>query len=60
MLIRAADLTNKLSVKDVMLGFSKFYKIVKGKKESLTEIPLGVEQIYGLFETNIFLKRLRI
>ena len=58
-LIRAADLTNKLSVKDVLLKFSKVYKIVRGKKESLSEIPSGVEKIDRLLGTNIFPKRLR-
>ncbi len=33
-LIRAADLTNKLSVKDVLLKFSKVYKIVRGNRET--------------------------
>ena len=58
-LIRAADLTNKLSVKDVLLKFSKVYKIVGGKKETLSEIPSGVEKIDELLGTNIFPKRLR-
>ena len=58
-LIRAADLTNKLSVKDVLLKFSKVYKIVGGKKETLSEIPSGVEKIDELLVTNIFPKRLR-
>ena len=58
-LIGAADLANKLSVKDVLLKFSKVYKIVRGKKESLREIPSGVEKIDRLLGTNIFPKRLR-
>ena len=57
-LIRAADLTNKLSVKDALLKFSKVYKIVGEKKESLSEIPSSVEKIDGLLGTNIFPKRL--
>ena len=57
-LIRAADLTNKLSVKDVLLKFSKVYKIVGEKKESLSEIPSSVEKIDRLLGTNIFPKRL--
>ena len=44
-LIRAADLTNKLSVKDVLLKFSKVYKIVRGARETLSEIPSSVEKI---------------
>ena len=58
-LIGAADLANKLSVKDVLLKFSKVYKIVRGKKESLSEIPSGVEKIDRSLGTNIFPKRLR-
>ena len=58
-LIRAADLTSKLSVKDVLLKFSKVYKIVGEKKESLSEIPSSVEKIDRLLGTNIFPKRLR-
>ena len=58
-LIRAADLINKLSVKEVLLKFSKVYKTVRGKKESLSEIPSGVEKIDRLLGTNIFHKRLR-
>lgn len=57
-LIRAADLTNKLSVKDVLLKFSKVYKIVGEKKESLSEIPSSAEKIDRLLGTNIFPKRL--
>ena len=58
-LIRAADLTNKLSVKDVLLKFSKVYKIVRGKRETLSEIPSSVEKIDKMLGTNIFPKRLR-
>ena len=58
-LIRAADLTNKLSVKDVLLKFSKVYKIVGEKKESLSEIPSSAEKIDMLLGTNIFPKMLR-
>ena len=58
-LIRAADLTGKLSVKDVLLKFSRVYKIVSEKKVSLSEIPSSVEKIDRLLGTNIFPKRLR-
>jgi transposase len=58
-LIRAADLTNKLSVKDVLLKFSKVYRIVRGKKETLSEIPSGVEKIDESLGTHIFPKILR-
>ena len=58
-LIRAADLTSKLSVKDVLLKFSKVYRIVRGKKETLSEIPASVEKIDVMLGTDIFPKRLR-
>ena len=58
-LIRAADLTNKLSVKDVLLKFSKVYRTVRGMKETLSEIPSSVEKIDVMLGTNIFPKRLR-
>ena len=58
-LIRAADLTSKLSVKDVLLKFSKVYKIVRGNKETLSEIPSGAEKIDEMLGTNIFPKKLR-
>ena len=58
-LIRAADLTSKLSVKDVLLKFSKVYRIVRGNKETLSEIPSGIETIDEMLGTNIFPKKLR-
>ncbi len=57
-LIRTADFTSKLSVKYVLLKFSRVYKTVSEKKESLSEIPSSVEKIDMLLGTNIFLKRL--
>ncbi|QRF76063.1 Transposase [Thermoplasmatales archaeon] len=59
MLIRAADLTGKLSVKDVLLKFSKVYRIVRGNRETLSEIPSSVEKIDSSLGTNIFPKKLR-
>jgi len=53
-LIRAADLTSKLSVKDVLLYFSKVYRIVSEKIETLSEIPSSVEKIDSTIGTNIF------
>ncbi|OWP56857.1 MAG: hypothetical protein B2I17_03605 [Thermoplasmatales archaeon B_DKE] len=53
-LIRAADLTCKLSVKDVLLKFSKLYRIVRGNRETLSEIPSSVEKIDKNLRTNIF------
>ena len=58
-LIRAADLTNKLLVKDVLLKFSKVYRIVRGNRETLSEIPSSVEKIDVMLGTNIFPKKLR-
>jgi len=58
-LIRAADLTSKLSVKDVLLKFSRVYKMVRGIRETLSEIPASVEKIDESLGTNIFPKRLR-
>ena len=55
----AADLTNKMSVKDVLLKYSKVYKIVRRKKETMSEIPSSIEKIDGMLGTNIFPKRLR-
>ena len=43
----------------IVLKFSKVYKIVGEKKESLSEIPSSVEKIDRLLGTNIFPKRLR-
>lgn len=48
MLIRAADLANKLSVNDVLLKLSNVYKIVGEKKEPLSEIPSSLEKIDSL------------
>ena len=58
-LIRAADLTSKLSVRDVLLKFSKVYRIVRGNRETLSEIPSSVEKIDKSLGTNIFPKNLR-
>ena len=58
-LIRAADLTGRLSVKEVLLKFSTVYKIIRGKKEILSEIPSSVEKIDQTLGTNIFPKKLR-
>ena len=55
-LIRAADLTSRYSVKDVLLRFSKVYRIVGGKKELNSEIPSSVEKLDRAFGTHIFPK----
>ena len=57
-LIRAADLTSKMSVKDVLLKFSKVYRIVRGNRETLSEIASSVEKIDKMLGINIFPKRL--
>ncbi|MEM3490277.1 MAG: hypothetical protein QXO75_11585, partial [Nitrososphaerota archaeon] len=38
-LIRAADLNDRISVKDALLRFSRVYKIMDGKKSIMSEIP---------------------
>ncbi len=58
-LTRAADLTSKLSVKDVFLKFSKVYKIDRGNKETLSEIPSSVGKIDNKLGTSIFPKKFR-
>ncbi len=57
-LIRAADLTCKMSVKDVLLKFSKLYRIVRSNKETVSEIPSSVEKMDKMHGINIFPKRL--
>ncbi|MCL6091204.1 MAG: hypothetical protein M1393_09230 [Candidatus Thermoplasmatota archaeon] len=47
------------SVKDVLLKFSKVYKIVRGNRETLSEIPSSVEKIDRMLGTSISPKRLR-
>lgn len=58
-LIRAADLTSKLSVRDVLLRLSKVYMIVRGNWETLIEIPSSDEKIDKNLGTNIFPKNLQ-
>ncbi len=57
--IRGADLTNKLSVRDVLLKFSEVCMIVQGKEETVGEIPSGVEKVDRGIGTNVFPKKLR-
>ena len=55
-LIRAADLTGKLSVKDALLRYSRVYMIDDGKKEIMSEIPASVEKLDKMLGTNLFPK----
>lgn len=57
-LLRSANLTSKVSVKDALLKFSRVY-IIKGKKEIISEIPATTEKLDELPGTNIFPKNMR-
>lgn len=58
-LIRAADLTGRVSVKDALLRFSRVYKIKYGGKEIMSEIPASSAKLDDQLGTNIFPKKLR-
>jgi transposase len=58
-LIRAADLTDRISVKDTLLRFSRVYEIVDGKKTIISEIPASSAKLDEQLGTNIFPKKLR-
>ena len=58
-LIRAADLTDRISVKDALLRFSRVYEIVDGKKTIISEIPASSAKLDEQLGTNIFPKKLR-
>ncbi len=55
-LIRAADLTDKISVKDALLKFSRVYEIMDGKKSIMSEIPASSAKLNDQLGTNIFPK----
>ncbi len=55
-LIRSADLTGKISVKDALLKFSRVYMIRSGKRDITSEIPASVEKLDKTLGTNIFPK----
>ena len=57
-LIREAGLTDKLSVKDALLKYSRVYKIIHNNKEIISEIPASSERIDEQLGTNIFSKKL--
>ncbi|MCL5881892.1 MAG: transposase, partial [Candidatus Thermoplasmatota archaeon] len=58
-LIRAADLTDRISVKDALLRFSRVYDIVDGKKTIMSEIPASSAKLDEQLGTDIFPKKLR-
>lgn len=55
-LVKAAGLTSRYSVKDVLLKFSRVYRIIENKKEYTSEIPASVEKLDKILGTNIFPK----
>lgn len=57
-LIRAADLTDKVSVKDALLKYSRVYRITDGKREVTSEIPASSAKLDEQLGTNIFPKKL--
>ena len=57
--IREEDLTNRISVKDALLKFSRVYQIVEGKKSIMSEIPASSAKLDEQLGTNIFPKKLR-
>lgn len=58
-LIRAADLTDKVSVRDALLKYSRVYRITDGKREIVSEIPASSAKLDEQLGTNIFPKKLR-
>lgn len=58
-MIRAADLTDRISVKDALLSFSRVYEIIDGKKTIMSEIPASSAKLDEQLGTNIFPKKLR-
>lgn len=55
-LIRAADLTGRFSVKDVLLRFSKVYRVTGERREYTSEIPKSVENLDEKLGTHLFPK----
>jgi transposase len=58
-LIRAADLTDRVSVRDALLRFSRVYEITDGKRSVMSEIPASSAKLDEQLGTNIFPKKLR-
>ena len=59
-LIRAADLTDKISVKDALLKFSRVYTIMGGKKSTMSEIPASSANPDERLGINVFHKKSRV
>ena len=55
-LIRAADLPGKFSVKDVLLRYSRVYMIDDGRREIMSEVSASVEKLDKMLGTNLFPK----
>ncbi len=55
-LIRAASLTDKVSVKDALLRFSRVYEIIDDKRSVMSEIPASFRKLDKQLATNIFHK----
>ena len=55
-LIRAADLTDKISVKDALLRFSRVYEIIDDRKTIMSEIPASSRKLDEQLGTHIFPK----
>lgn len=58
-LIRKKELTDKISVNEVLLELSKVYEIHLGEKKKLSEIPEKVTKLTETLELNIFPKKPR-
>jgi hypothetical protein len=59
-LILAAGLTDKISVKDALLKFSRVYTIMDGKKSTVSEIPASSAKLDGRLGINVFHKKSRV
>ena len=57
-LIGSSGLTDRLSVNDALLRFSRVYMIMDGRREMLSELPASVEKLDNQLGTNIFPKKL--
>ena len=55
-LIRAANLTDRVSVKDALLRFSRVYEIVDDRRTVMSEIPASSRKLDEQLGTNIFPK----
>ena len=55
-LIRAADLTDKISVKAALLRFSRVYEIIDDRKTIMSEIPASSKKLDEQLGTHVFPK----